>query len=852
MKHSIRFASLLLLATSLTGRLCTADEPVAAVRGIEKFNLSTGGTGLYRPGKWGLIRVSLTNPQDRDVELLATTHLLGDPTLQYGRRLWMPPKSQLVTWHPLLMPPLEEPGQKFFDLRSMVLSTSGRADAMTTNEYGAMQFDQGFRVAHDEQVTAIIVDRGGTDDGGGSGGGTWMTTQDFVITARFDRALRQNVTVLGDPLIPAGEELLDALDHLVIASDRILPDAAGIAAIRRWVAAGGRLWIMADNVSPALLAALLGDEDTITEVDRVDLTSVKIEVGAWAAVGNLFERELERPVRFVRVIVENLDVDFLVNGWPAAFRKPHGNGRILVTTLGGNGWVRPRTNADPRTPSGGNFQTSFVPGSPLSHLALEFFTPRSPPPIPRELAEEQVRQLIGYAIPSRSLVLGTLVAFTGLMLVIAVWLGRRGRLELMGLVIPGLAIVSSAVLLAAGWNNRSTIPASTAIIQFVQAIPGTDDIRTSGLAGLFANESQTRPLSGSQGGWMSPEMAGLEGTTRRLVWSDIDQWSWENLSSKPGLRMVAFQAAGRVDRAVEAVAGFDARGISGRMVLPTGVEPTDAVIATPRGRMGVTIHSDGTFTAAAEAVLGADQYLSAHVLSDEQQRRSRVMSQVLAPESGSARSPLPVLLVWTNPWEVGTSLVRGSDTVGSALVSIPLRWQRPAAGVPLVIPAPFLPFREVQGPDGARPSGLYDARVGKWIERTGSATGWLAFTVPRELLPLDVKSATVTFKVLGPLGRLELSTLFAGQRRQSLKVWGTPVGTMTHEITDPQALQLDARGRLLLRVDVGQLRTESEHAEPVPSQPRPGTGDPASYWQFEDVSLQLRAEIPHATTSPQP
>ena len=830
------------------GRLCTADEPAAAVRGIEKFNLSTGGTGLYRPGKWGLIKVSLTNPQDRDVELLATTHLLGDPTLQYGRRLWMPPKSQLVTWHPLLMPPLEEPGQKFFDLRSMVLSTSGGADAMTSNEFGAMQFDQGFRVAQDEQVTAIIVDRGGTDDGGGA----WTIPQEFVMTARFDRGLRHNVTVLGDPLIPAGEELFDALDHLVIASDRILADAAGIAAIRRWVAAGGRLWILADKVSPALLAAVLGDEDTVTEVDRVDLTSVKIDAGMWAVVGSQFERELERPVRFVRVIVENMDVDFLVNGWPAAFRKPHGNGRILVTTLGGDGWVRPRTSDDPTTPSGRYFQTSFVPGSPLSLLAVDFFTPRSTPPIPRELAEEQVRQLIGYAIPHRSLVLGTLVAFTGLMLVSAVWLGRRGRLELMGLVIPGLAITSSTVLLGAGWNSRSTIPASTAIIQFVQAIPGTDDIRTSGLAGLFANEFQTHPLSGSQGGWMRPEMAGLEGTTRRLVWSDIDQWSWENLPSKPGLRMVAFQTAGRVDRPVEAVAEFGARGISGRMVLPTGVEPGDAMIATPHGRMGVEIQSDGAFTATTEAVLGANQYLSAHVLSDEQQRRSRVMSQVLAPESGSARSPLPVLLVWTNPWEVGTSLVRGSDTVGSALVSIPLRWQRPAAGAPVVIPTPFLPFREVQGPDGMRPSGLYDVRVGKWSERTGSATGWLAFTVPGDVLPLDVKSATVTFKVLGPLGRLELSTVVAGQRHQSLKVWGTPVGTMTHEITDPQALQLDARGRLLLRVDVGQLRTGSEHAEPAPSPTKPGAGDPASYWQFEDVSLQLRAEIPPAKTSPQP
>jgi hypothetical protein len=845
LKHCIRLASLLLLVAGLSGSPCAADEPAGT--GIERFNLSTGGTGLYRPGKWGLIKVSLANPQDRDVELLATTHLLDDPTLQYGRRLWMPPKSRLSTWHPLLMPPLDEPGQKFFDLRSMVLVESGGADAMATNEFGSMQFDQGFRVAHDEQSTAVIVGRGEPD----SGGYEWTTPQDVVTTARLSRGLFHNVTLLGDPLVPAGEELLDSLDHLVIASDRILPDAAGIAAIRRWVASGGRLWIMADRVSNGLLAALLGDDDTVTEVDRVDLTSVSIDMGSWSVVGSQFERDLERPARFVRVIVENMEVEFFVNGWPAAFRKPHGDGKILVTTLGGDGWVSPRTSSDPVAPGGKDFQTPFVPSSPLSQMALEFFTPRPPPPIPRELAEEQVRQMIGYAVPQRSLVLGTLMAFTGLMLVIAVWLGRRGRLELMALVIPGLAVTASVVLLGAGWNNRSTIPASTAIVQWVQAVPGTDDIRSSGLAGLFENESPMRQLSGSQGGWMTPEMAGLEGTTRRLVWSDIDDWRWENLSSKPGLRMVAFQTAGHMDKAVEAVAEFSSNGVTGKLALPAGVIPEDVVIATSRGRMGVGIQADGSLTAASDAVLGADQYMSASVLSDEQQRRSRMLSQVLAPVPGANRSPLPVLFVWTKPWDLGTSLVRGSDTVGSALVSVPLRWQRPAAGSSISIPSPFLPVREVPGPDGLRPTGLYDVRTEKWAEKSGAATSWLAFTVPGHLLPLDVKSARVTIKVLGPLGRLELSA-WGGERLHSLKVWETPVGTLTHDISDPQALKLDPRGRLLIRVDVGRPKNSSDPAKSPPVSLKAGIQEPVSYWQIEDLLVQLRADIPPATASQQP
>jgi hypothetical protein len=483
-----------------------------------------------------------------------------------------------------------------------------------------------------------------------------------------------------------------------------------------------------------------------------------------------------------------------------------------------------------------------MPGSPLSQLALDFFTPRPEPLIARELAEEQVRQLIGYAIPSRGLVVGTLLAFTGLILVAAVWFGRRGRLEWMGLVVPGLAIACAGILLAAGWACRSTIPVSTAIVQTVQTIPGTAHIRTSGMAGVFAKEAQASTLSGEQGGWMSPDMGGLEGTTRRMIWTDIDRWSWENFSSTPGLRMVPFQTAGQAEVPIEALAEFAADGIRGTLFLPPDMEPTDGLIVTSHGRIGTQIRSDGTFTARADAMLGTEQYVAAHVLSDEQQRRHRILSQMLTPGSARVQSLAPTLLVWTRPWEAGTSLVHGSDTVGSALVSIPLQWTRPASGTSITIPAPFLPFREFTGPDGVRPGGLYDARKEKWAERSGAVSGWLAFSVPSNLLPLKVKSATLTFKVLGPLQRLELSTVVES-KRMSLRVWDNPVGTLTHEVLDLQALPLDARGQWLVRIDVGH--TVKDQAPITTAQePLANESKVVSYWQIESVALQLSAEIP--------
>lgn len=808
-------------------RSATAQDSAEPVSKIEKFSLSTGGTGLYRPEKWGMIKVSLRNPNDREVEVLAATYFEQNPTLQYGRRVWLPAQSQLLMWHPVRMPSLHEKDQKFFDLRSLVLSSSSGVETMATNEYGSMQFDQGFRVAADEPVTAIIIDRGGPSD---SGELTADSTA-FALTARLDRGLKYNFTILGEALIPASEELLDALDHLIIASDRIRSDSAGISAIRRWVAAGGRLWVMADKVSPETLAAIMGDEHHITEVDRVDLVSIQIEPGPASTDFTPFHREVERPVPFVRLLGQDLDVLYAVNGWPAAYRLTYGNGEILVTTLGGDGWVNPRRSSDPHPPGGTNFQTSFVPSGPLAQLALDYFIPRQAAQIPRQLAEEHVRQLIGNAIPNRSLVLGTLAGFTILIIVASVIFAKNGRLEWMGLVIPCLAICSAMILLVAGWSSRATIPASIAMVQLVQPVPGTDNYRTAGMAGILLRDETHPELSGHQGGWMLPDVAGMEGTTRRIVWSDLDRWKWENLPSKPGMRTVPFQTGGITPHSMEAVTRFDSQGIAGKIVLPDGLEPGDAVIVTPHGRIGVDLKPDGSFTAHSDSVLGGDQFIAAHVLSDEQQRRQRMLSQMNVLAS-------PRLYVWTRPWEAGTSIAHDKQTIGSALVTLPLNWVQPVSGTSILVPAPLLTIREVQGPDEVRPVGLYDRRNRKFLERTGPMKSWLAFQLPSGALPLEVNSALITFKVQGPLRRLELSTVI-DQRRQSLKVWETPVGTLQFEITDPKALKLDAKGRLLLRVDVGS----PSDAIKIDGLSNPNSSDPAAYWQFEDVSVQISGTI---------
>ena len=228
-------------------------------------------------------------------------------------------------------------------------------------------------------------------------------------------------------------------------------------------------------------------------------------------------------------------------------------------------------------------------------------------------------------------------------------------------------------------------------------------------------------------------------------------------------------------------------------------------------------------------IASGDQFIAAHVLSDEQQRRQRLLSQMNVFSS-------PRFYVWTKPWSAGTSLVQDKKTVGSALVTLPLNWDQPVAGTSILVPSPLMSIREVQGPDEVRPAGLYDRRTRRFLERTGPVKSWLAFQLPAGALPLETKSALITFKVQGPLRRLELSTVI-DKRRRSLKVWENPVGTLQFEITDPEALKLDPKGRLLLRVDVG------DQAEGKQSDGKSNSTDPAAYWQFEDVSVQISGKI---------
>lgn len=818
-------AWVLLLPTSARAQSPSEAGSTPEVR----FSIKTGAVEAVVPGRWSEIKVTAANLTDEPVDLLATTYIDPDSSLQYGRRFWVPAKARTAVWHPIRLPGREESGQKSMKFQSMLTREGRGATELITQEFGSLQQDIFARITDRERCTGAVDDRPAGEPGR-------ITVMDFLMTAKYEINLTQMPTFLADRLLPPNPEGLDPLDHLVIADNRVADDPAGIAAVRAWLFSGGHLWIMFDRVRPELLTRLLGDEFHCAEVDRVGLTEVAFTSTRPGTPIPAEPALHELPVEHVRTIVDGVDVIYSVNGWPAALTRQCGRGRLLVTTLAADGWTRKRNRADKRASALHPHMTDYVPTLPLNHLSSLFFQPRGESPMTPAVSERHLEGFIGYQIPARGNVLGVLFGFTAALAAVGALLARRGRLEYLAVAVPVAAVLAGGMLLAAGNSSRS-IPSTAAVVEFIEPMSGTPIALASGSAGMFLPSDDDARIEGVSGGVALPEMKGQEQTTRRLVWSDTGVWKWENLRAIPSVRFAPIRGPAPLAAPVSNRATFQDRGVTGRLALPPDIVPSDGLIIGPSGRMGVTFGADGAWNSTVDDVLAGDQLLTANVLDDEQNRRLQTLKSVLAtstPERPFASDP--TLLFWSSPWNMGMTLSESGETAGSALVAIPITIDRPAPGSVFHIPSAWLAIRAAPGPDGVVPSGLYDNLRARWSEKATPTLTWLRFQPPEELSPFDIKSGRLTVDVAGPIGKLEIAG-FDGREVVPIKQWIDPIGKLTLALDDPALFKLDARGGFFLRVAGG------DPDRPELTRPSADSEVNISYWRIESLTLDLDAAV---------
>lgn len=797
-----------------------------------RFNVgwvSTAGSFTYVPEKWGELHINMINSRDVARELLCVTYFDETPNLQFGRRVWMPARSKLQISHPVLIPKCDSTDGRAISLHSMIIDDSSSDDVLVKNESGQNLQSGAILVTREAQTTAII--------GKAIGGivGEEITNpppevSDLIAAGRAYQQLSSKLTLFIDPFLPADETSLNCYEHIVIADSRVADDFAALAALRQWLFTGGHLWVMLDRVDPIVLERLFGDDFKGHLVDRVGLTTVRIDESfsdsiQRSTVGDVVE--YDDPVQMARVVIQDMNVMHSVNGWPASLTKRCGDGKLLITTLGARGWMK---------------QTNLL--SPMTAIATDFFTPRETDLVPRSALEPQVREYVGYTVPSWMQIVGTLTCFSLCLVAIGIWLWRDGRLEHLGWIGSGLAVVVSIVLLLMGRSYRHRVPETVASIQIAQAMPGTDDVRTQGLIAVYHPEGSHASIRTNEGGRLLPEMSGVENLTRRMVTTDFGVWHWENLSQPPGLRVSPFTKGESVVDRLDASVTFDENGITGKYTgrLPAG---TDAMVATRSGRIGVTFQDSGAFVARASDVFNKDQFLNANLLADEQDRRRRTLEKLLNNPKRTDYPDRPQLMFWTDQWKNGFDFADNLKPQAATLVSLPLVIHRPANGTDIVIPPPMLPYRNRSSPEGLAPSTMWSYNRNEWQDRADPGSTWLSFRVPRELLPLDVRRARMEIKVSGPVGLIEIKGL-KNQTVTSLFKKIDPVGTLTIEIDDPEVLTISDSDN----VDLGVYAGDPSRPEMTRPKSEPTTTtkrkidsiEKVNYWRIDSLTLQLWAQ----------
>jgi hypothetical protein len=345
---------------------------------------------------------------------------------------------------------------------------------------------------------------------------------------------------------------------------------------------------------------------------------------------------------------------------------------------------------------------------------------------------------------------------------------------------------------------------------------------------------------------MMPEMTGVESSTRRMVTTDFGVWHWENLKQPAGLRMNPFTRSETISDRIEAHATFSDKGLVGKYSgrLAPG---TDAMVASREGRIGVDLKSDGSFIAGAEDVFDKDQFLNARLVGDEQDRRRRTLKELFTNPKRRDFPDRPQLMFWTDQWGNGFEFAEHQKSQNATLMCVPLQFHRPESGTEIFIPAPMLPYHNRMAPDGTPPSTMWNYSRNEWQERADPGSSWLRFSVPRDLLPLSSRRARIDISVSGPVGLIEIQGLKNGTVT-SLKKIVDPVGSLSIEIDDPDALSIQGDGALDLGIVAGDpSRPELTHTtsdSAAAKSPSMGINMTAkvNYWRIDSLALQLWAK----------
>jgi hypothetical protein len=431
------------------------------------------------------------------------------------------------------------------------------------------------------------------------------------------------------------------------------------------------------------------------------------------------------------------------------------------------------------------------------------------PPVEADVAQQYVTGQVGHQVASHQSIALVLGAYLVCLVLAAMVLHRRQRLETLAPVAVLIAVVAAVVVLAVGMVNHGGVPPTRASLQVVTAEPGESRALVQQWLGLYdAGGLETRLTIDR--GWALPLDAG-GGAEASLIWTGIDRLVWPQLRLPTGaMRTISTQKLVELSRPLEMSMRFTEAGLIGELDWPTDEVPSDAMLATPTGALPASLAPDDepgrSIVRVVEQPLPRRAFVRSGMISETRQWRANVLKSFTRMTSMKHTWPgRPTLVVWAGVTDSEVELP-GTDHMqrhGAAVWTVPLSIDSVRPGRTIRIPSPMIDLRVSSQHYGLRPIPLYVERHRAWLpEGTTQPAAFVGrFVLPPAVLPARITRATVHLNITALQRSVRLFVVRDGQLVLVEEMTG-PDGRFDIELP-PELLQLDSSGSLPMALDVG-------------------------------------------------
>ncbi len=784
------------------------------------------GIGRFRPDHWGMVKGLIGNSKDRPATSLTVVTPAGSDGLQFARELTLPAKVSFESSWPVYVRESKSSGGVEFQY---LFFPDGHDDGVIRRETHSAEIPSfhGMTQVDLLPLSGLIGEIGSDREAD-------TPVYDLMAVMRYTAMANKGVTSVNSAELTANPECLDALDQIAVTNPELLSFPQACEALRAWVLRGGRLLIAADRTGPDVVEALLGDSLPITVVGETTTNALTLEINPEYPQSQYqvrsVAREYPEPVRYLRVIPEQCEKIWTVDGWPVVMAKSLGRGSVLVTTISAKVFLDPANYQDASRPF-----HALIPSS--RRMQEVMFTKRPTPIIEEKIASDQAAAMIGYRILSRNIAVLLLAIFPVAMLIVGLLLLKRDSGERLIVAVPALAIVAALPAAIVGFQIRNVAPATVIESVVISSSQGFTDLPADGFASVFVPSPRDLGVAAVNGTRLDALKDSTNSDYRRMTWHGPGDVSWGKFLQPAGLRTYPLSSDRRLGKPWHVRATLDESGLIGTLPAQDGMTPGDPILAgMNRENLALDLDDSGVLRGTPDNSLLSGQYFRSSLLSDDERYRTALLNSVFHSTQDVQHAAFPsepsVLF-----WDKSDSQVlnfEGDDIRRQRAVLIvhPLELYPPEAGKPFLIPPQLLTYRSVVNDDGGVGSSYVNLRR-IWQPQESASKTMLEFHIPEACRPFVPASGELKLLIRAGSRRVKILSGDRGNM-QTIADLKSPLGMQSITIPGELIQSTCLQGQLFFQIQVSDIDSELQSQDM--------TGEQDDSWQIERVLLTLKGQ----------